>query len=163
PPQVTVQVVHAAPERGEIQLRRIQREEARLDYREASARLRFDVDEYDFNAHIARPGPSQDWTRLGTLTGSRTHDADYLFVRREPTRPLEPRARDPPVWSQSEHCRSVAVPAPPPLGPMSVYLAPAAIDPTGVAPLGTLSFGETIDDGTRAPGDYRLVLTEAGN
>lgn len=163
PPQVTVQVVHAAPERGEIQLRRIQREEARLDYREASARLRFDVDEYDFNAYIARPGTSSDWTLLGTFTVSLTQDSDYLFVLTEPNGTFEPIVVETPVVSQSDESRIVAVHAAPSLGPMSVYLEPADIDPTGVAPLGTLSFGETIDDGTRAPGDYRLVLTEAGN
>ncbi len=163
PPQVTVEVVHAAAERGRIDFRRIQRSESRLQFREASERLRFDVDTYDFNAYVERPGTTDDWTLLATFPVSLTEDTDYLFVLTEADGAFKPIIVETPVVEESDRSRLVAVHAAPSLPPMSVYVEPPGIDPAGVAPLGTLSFDEAIDDTSRMPGEYRLLLTEAGN
>src|SRR5690606_11941620 len=124
---------------------------------------RFDVDTYDFNAYVERPGTTDDWTLLATFPVSLTEDTDYLFVLTEADGAFKPIIVETPVVEESDRSRLVAVHAAPSLPPMSVYVEPPGIDPAGVAPLGTLSFDEAIDDTSRMPGEYRLLLTEAGN
>src|SRR5690606_8520070 len=164
PPQVSVHVVHAAAERSSLELRRIQNPETRpaLEYRGASPRLRFDVDEYEFSAYIDPPGPPQ-WELLGTFTVSLTPETDYLFVLTEANGAFKPIVVESSAARQNDRSHIVAVHAAPSLAPMSVYVEPSDVDPAAAAPLGTLAFGESVNDATRAPGDYRLVLTEAGN
>ena len=164
PPQVTVQVVHAAAERGSIELRRIQWAETRppLEFRTASSQFRFDVDEYEFNAYIQPPGTT-DWELLGSFTVSLTPETDYLFVLTEANGDFEPIVVESSAERRNDRSHIVAVHAAPSLGPMSIYVEPSDVDPTAVAPLATLSFGDSVNDATRAPGEYRFVLTEAGN
>lgn len=162
PPQVSVRVMHAAPERGTIDFRREQRSETQLDYRQASGQMRFDEDEYEFNARITEPGSSGS-NLLGSFSAVLSDGNEYVFVLTEPSGVFTPIVLENAVLDEDADTRIVAVHAAPSLEPMSVYVEPTGVDPSGVAPIGTLEFGDTLDDATRSPGDYRLLLTEAGN
>src|SRR5690606_40076595 len=106
---------------------------------------------------------SPQWELLGTFTVSLTPETDYLFVLTEANGAFKPIVVESSAERQNDRSHIVAVHAAPSLAPMSVYVEPSDVDPAAAAPLGTLAFGESVNDATRAPGDYRLVLTEAGN
>jgi hypothetical protein len=160
PPPVTVRVVHAAPERPPIEFFRVRRNETQIDFRQVSGALRFDSDLYEFSAQTVDLSAAAP-TLVGSFVQQLTPDHDYLFVLTEPNGVFTPIVVEKPIHSGSES-EIIAVHAAPSLSAMSLYIEQAGTDPVGAAPLGTLAFKDTIESATRAPGEYRLTLTDAG-
>lgn len=162
PPQVNVQVVHAAAERDQLTFLRGRRDETTLSFREASSTLRFDADEYRFTALVTEPGAREE---IGSFSLELVPETDYLFVLTEAHGVLEPIVVESPAATATSgsDSRIVAVHAAPSLESMAVYVERTGTDPSTATALGALSFGGTIEDATRAAGDYRLVLTAAND
>lgn len=161
PPGVTARVLHAAPARGTLNFLREQRNETQLDYRQASGTLFWDSDDYDFSVQAVDANGTTT-TLLGGFSRTLVPDQQYFFVITEAAGELRPIIVEKTPFTGTS-AEIVAVHAAPSLGPMSIYVEPDGIVPSAVSPVGTLGFGEIIQPATRAPGDYRVSLTEAGN
>jgi hypothetical protein len=161
PPAVTVRVLHAAPERSTVEFLREQRSEAQLDYRQASGRLTFDADQYNFGVRVLDAGGSTV-TSIGTFTQDLAADNTYLIAFTEAAGVLTPIVVEKAVFTGTSS-EVTAMHAAPSLGAMSVYIEPDGVAPSGATPIGTLGFGETVPSATREPGTYRLSLTDASD
>ncbi len=160
PPSVTVQVLHAAPERNTIEFIRGQRNEAQLEFRQASGPLVFDSDRYNFTIRALNSSGSAA-TSLGTFTRELQPNKQYLIAIAEVAGTVAPVVLEKDAFSGTT-AEINMMHAAPTLGAMALYVEPDGVVPSAAAPVGTLGFGETLEPITRAPGTYRLSLTEAG-
>ena len=161
PPAVTVRVLHAAPQRATVNFLREQRNEAQLEYRQASAPLFFDADEYDFNVW-ALDATGDSSSLIGSFSRELVPDNRYFIALTEAAGEMTPIVVEVEPFSGSS-AEVIAIHAAPSLGPMSVYIEADGIVPSSVAAAGSIGFGESIQSVEREEGTYRLSLTEADN
>src|SRR5690606_27272286 len=161
PPAVTVRVLHAAPQRATVNFLREQRNEAQLEYRQASAPLFFAADEYDFNVS-ALDATGDTPSLICSFSRQLVPDNRYFSALTEAAGEMTPIVVEVAPFSGSS-AEVIAIHAAPSLGPMSVYIEADGIVPSSVAAAGSIGFGESIQSVEREEGTYRLSLTEADN
>ncbi len=157
PPNVTVSFIHAAPSQGVISVRRQERLEADLSYRE-SGTASFDADTYDFHFDIVPAGAAP--VRAVSFTHELVPETDYTIVATEIGGQFQQLIVEAPSFDPDSTSAQVAsLHVAPTLGAVDVFLeAPGAVLLSAV-PLGTISFGEDLAPGTTGAGDYEFTVT----
>ena len=162
PPDVRVRVVNAAATHPTLAFQREQRVEATMLFREAGA-FSFDADTYDFNISANPPGLAISET-LATFTETLTANNDYYMVIAEASGVLELLLAEQPAFpADASDAEITFVHAAETFRDVDVFVEPSGADLSAATPIGQASFREVLPPVTRATGDYRLYLTEAGN
>ncbi|HEX5419859.1 MAG TPA: DUF4397 domain-containing protein, partial [Gammaproteobacteria bacterium] len=141
---------------------RVQHVEATLDFGATSGDLSFDEDTYDFHAQITPPGAATP-TTVASFTQKVVQGTDYLFVLAEVSGAVQPLILATPTMTDTSQTQVAAVHAAPTIPSMDLYFVAPGADPASATPLGSLAFSGTLAPAGLAPGDYQLVLTDAGD
>ncbi len=162
PPQVRVNVIHAAPGHASLQFLRVERIEADVNYRGHSS-ITFDEDTYTFNIERLVPGTGMADT-LMTFQRPVLHDTEYSFVLTEFGGELDVITVERPAHPTDATAASVmAMHAGPDLPPMSMYVVPQDTDVSTTNPIAVLEFPERSEPVSMPAGTYELVLTTPGD
>ncbi len=162
PPQVRVNVIHAAPGHASLQFLRVERLEVDVNYRGQSS-ISFDEDTYTFNIERIAPGTGMA-ERLMSFQRPVLHGMDYSFVLTEFGGELEVITVERPAHPANATAASVmAMHAGPDVPPLSMYVVPQDTDVSTTNPLATLGFPERSEPVALPAGTYELVLTTPGN
>ncbi len=157
PPNVRVSFIHAAPGQRAIEVRRQERLEADLSYRE-SGTASFDADTYDFHFDIVPAGAAP--VRAVSFTYELVPETDYTIVATEIGGLFQQLILEAPSFDPDSTSAQVAsLHVAPTLGAVDVFLEAPGADLLSAVPLGTISFGKDLAPGTIGAGDYEFTVT----
>ena len=132
-----------------------------LEYKDGSPVAPFDDLTYSFNFDIAFAGEGGT-QRIASVTQTIVKDTDYVFVLAGTVATPEILVWEQPTreWGETETVFEMAFAhLGPTLGPVDVYYALTGTAPVLGNAIGTLAFGERLDEIEFAEGQYELLLT----
>ena len=132
-----------------------------LEYKDGSPVAPFDDLTYSFNFDIAFAGEGGT-QRIASVTQTIVKDTDYVFVLAGTVATPEILVWEQPTreWGDTETVFEMAFAhLGPTLGPVDVYYALTGTAPVLGNAIGTLAFGERLDEIEFAEGQYELLLT----
>lgn len=160
PPNVSVQVVHAAPNLGPVVFKRVQVNATRLEFLEGTT-FSFDVDTYTFNFDIL--DVDETVRRTISLSATLVEDSIYFLVLREVGGQPEPLLLERPATTQGAGTELEIVHAATTLSAVDVYVDLEPIDLMTANARGAIDFDDVLNVPALADGNYEIVLTDANN
>lgn len=161
-PDVRVMVVNAASTHPSLGFLREQRTEANLPFLDAGT-FNFDADQYEFNITTTLPGRSLTET-VATFDATLAEGNDYYMVLAEVGGLIEPLVVEHGAFPVDANDAEIIVAhAAEGFADVDVYVEAAGADLANATPIGRAGFLDVLAPATRAAGDYRLYLTQAGN
>ncbi|NOX69236.1 MAG: DUF4397 domain-containing protein [Gammaproteobacteria bacterium] len=136
-----------------------------LDYKEGSAVSRFDDLTYSFNFDIAFAGAGAP-QRIASVSADVVTNTDYVFLLAGTVATPEILVWERPEreWTDTETVFEMAFGhLSPALGSVDVYYAATGTAPVLGNAIGTIAFGERIDELEFEAGQYELILTAPGD
>ncbi len=161
-PSTAVNVMHVAPNFGNLEFRRVERLEATLAYRTSSV-FTWDSDTYIFNLDRSLPGFDTP-LRLYSFTSELIPGDDHTILLTEADGWLRELVIGAPTSELTGTDSEIIVAhTGGRVGPVDFYLEPPGTDLAAATPRGNLNFLESLPIATVAAGEYEVALTEVGN
>jgi len=157
PPNVSVRVIHAAPNVGPVVFRRVNVNATPLNYLQGSD-FSFDVDTYTFNFEIL----AVDSTVAQTISMSATlvEGSIYIVVLREVGGQPVPLLIERPATTQGTGTEIEILHAATTTNAVDVFLELENFDLTTATARGTIDFDDVLSLQSLVAGNYEIVLTE---
>ncbi len=160
PPNVGIQVVHAAPSLGPVVFRRVQANATLLEFRQGTA-FSWDVDTYTLNFDVL----DVDGEVAETISTQVTlvEDTTYFLVLREVAGQPETLLIERPSTIQSAGSEVEILHVATTISAVDVYMEIENFDLAMAASRGTIDFDDVLTIPSLPDGSYEIVLTEPGN
>lgn len=160
PPNVSIQVVHAAPSVGPVIFKRVQANATRLEFGQG-ATSSWDVDTYTLNFEILDVDDTV--ARTISLSATLVEGSAYFLVLREVGGQPEPLLIERPATTQATGTELEILHAATTINDVDVYVDIENFDLATAISRGTIDFDGVLSVPSLTSGTYEIVLTDAGN